>query len=144
MKASHCIWYLRFAASEATELLTQTSTSSPSTAGRVNGHRDAQANLLCKHRNRVPWIWQHEKWTCCVWTPQIWNRVWKLLSPPCLLLADKESPPGFQHGSACHQCGISREKQAQLGERITASQCKQNSLQTFSLCIIKVSELHCK
>lgn len=47
----------------------------------------------------------------------------KLLSPPCLLLADKDSPPGSQHGSACHQRGISRKKQAQLGERITASQC---------------------
>lgn len=61
----------------------------------------------------------------------------KLLSPPCLLLADKDSPPGFQHGLACHQHGISREKQAQLGERLTASQCWQNSLQTFSRALLR-------
>lgn len=69
----------------------------------------------------------------------------KLFSPPCLLLADKDSPPSFQHGSACHHGGVRRrKKQAQPGEMITASQCQQNSLQIFSLCIIKASELDCK
>lgn len=40
----------------------------------------------------------------------------KLLSPPCLLLADKDSPPGFQHGLACHQHGIAERNKHNLGK----------------------------